>query len=155
MGSRPEEETMRLHGPVLVAPGTVIKADGPNTPEYPVAPFTAPTLSWFFWLDEDPKAGFVHPVKFITLDANDVSAGFEEAGCDKWHMHALSAEGIKIDGKGPMPDPQKTSCGYGLVIQPPYPLSGWGTEYRKQRPFPRNPRERTDGGKKQDTGWNV
>lgn len=42
-----------------------------------------------------------------------------DTGCSAWHLHALTSQGIFIDGHGPIPDPQPNGCGYGLVIQPP------------------------------------
>ena len=57
-------------------------------------------------------AGTVIPTTRIT--------GWHIAGpdeCPGWHMHADNPDGIRIDGHL-FPDPNKSGCGYGMVIQP-------------------------------------
>jgi hypothetical protein len=39
--------------------------------------------------------------------------------CPSAHLHATAPQGITIDGEGPFPDSNPTSCGYGVIVQCP------------------------------------
>ena len=60
-----EDETVRLHGPVLLPAGTVLSTNQPLS-----QPFTVASDSWFLWIDPFPLARFGHSSQFILLDAN-------------------------------------------------------------------------------------
>ena len=69
-GGRPEDETLRLHGPALLLPGTAVAPEIPNA-RGATAPIAVGRPSWFFWLDEAPAFAFSHPTRFILVDAGD------------------------------------------------------------------------------------
>jgi hypothetical protein len=64
------DETLQLHGPVLVDVGTRVAPARPESPFSPTTPMIIDKLAWFFWVDEHPYAQFVHPTRFVTLDAS-------------------------------------------------------------------------------------
>ena len=66
-----EDETLLLHGPVLLEAGTLVASGGPGSTFFPTTPFTTTKLMWLFWVDENPLALFAHPTRFVLLDASD------------------------------------------------------------------------------------
>ncbi len=65
------DETLQLHGPVLLAAGTqVAPAIVAERPEVP-GPRVAEKLSWLFWIDDAPLARFAHPVRYVLVDASE------------------------------------------------------------------------------------
>lgn len=54
----------RLHGPVLLEKGASIASEDERTP-----PIVIARTSWFFWIDDEPRAAFDHPARFVVLDA--------------------------------------------------------------------------------------
>lgn len=71
------DETLQLHGPVLVEAGTRVEAYGSADELFPSEPFTTARPSWLFWIDELPAAGFTHPTRFVVVDAADASPDLE------------------------------------------------------------------------------
>jgi hypothetical protein len=65
-----EDETFRVHGPVLLEPGTGITAAGPSSFLYPTVPVTTNKQAWCFWVDEFPSGKFAHPTRFVLIDAS-------------------------------------------------------------------------------------
>ena len=68
--------TVQVNGPLLLEAGSVVKAAGPDLPTYSVDRRT-----WFFWIDDQPAAGFEHPVRFMYVDAADPDPRLE-----KWRI---------------------------------------------------------------------
>ncbi len=64
-----EDETLRLHGPVLLQSGTKVFSAARQNSLYPMAALDVDRPAWFFWIDEHPEANFGHPTRFILLDA--------------------------------------------------------------------------------------
>jgi hypothetical protein len=71
------DETLKLHGPVLLPAGALVEAFGSADDLYPSEPFTTARASWLFWIDELPGAAFVHPTRFVVVDATDASPDLE------------------------------------------------------------------------------
>ncbi len=68
-----EDENLRLHGPFLAPAGTEILPAGEAPEPLQAFPIRAETLSWLFWVDDNPRARFAHPTRFVLLDAGDDS----------------------------------------------------------------------------------
>jgi hypothetical protein len=73
------DETLALHGPVLVPQGTTIDAALPRSVVFPGQPYTTGRLSYVLWIDDQPKFRFTHLTRFIVVDANDTSADLSKA----------------------------------------------------------------------------
>jgi hypothetical protein len=68
-----EDETLRLHGPVLLEAGTRVASAGEDSFFFPTMPFTTDKRTWLLWVDEEPSAMFAHPTRFILLNASDTT----------------------------------------------------------------------------------
>jgi uncharacterized protein (TIGR03437 family) len=73
-----EDENLRVHGPFLVPAGTEILPAGNAPAPNQAFPLRAENLSWFFWIDDDPRARFAHPTRYVLLDATDDSGAAAE-----------------------------------------------------------------------------
>jgi hypothetical protein len=75
-----EDETLRVYGPVLLEPGTLVASAGEESTFFPTAPFTTDKRMWLFWVDEIPLAMFAHTTRFVLLNASDTTPDlFSEA----------------------------------------------------------------------------
>lgn len=68
-----EDDTLRLHGPVLLPSGARVTGSVIDAQLYPAVSVTTERPTWFFWVDEVPTAGFEHPTRFVFLDATDAT----------------------------------------------------------------------------------
>lgn len=68
-----EDQTQRLHGPVLVEAGTEVASAGPSDFVFPTEPVVVDTTSWLFWIDDNATAEFAHATRFVVLAASDAA----------------------------------------------------------------------------------
>jgi uncharacterized protein (TIGR03437 family) len=68
-----EDENLRLHGPFYLPSGSRILAPFPSPAQVRNQPVVTDKASWLFWIDDNPMAGFAHPVRWVLLDAADTS----------------------------------------------------------------------------------
>jgi hypothetical protein len=54
----------------MLSGGDVVEPDLLDTPPYAGSTKTIQTPTWFFWIDDKPKAGFVHDCRFVYIDAS-------------------------------------------------------------------------------------
>ncbi|MBI1791911.1 MAG: hypothetical protein HYR60_30665 [Acidobacteria bacterium] len=73
-----DDESQRLHGPVLLPAGSTVKAAGQSSRLFPTTPATTERSSWLFWIDDNPLARFEHPTRFVILDAASGSSDFND-----------------------------------------------------------------------------
>ena len=74
-----EDETLRLHGPVLLSPGARVASAGGGSQLFPSQPTVTDRLTWLFWVDEYPGAGYQHPTRFVLIDASTAETDFADA----------------------------------------------------------------------------
>ena len=68
----PNKDILMIFGPQnVLLPGTVVEPYDTETEPFPGNPRTIQTKTWFFWIDDEPDAKFVHPTRFVFLEAND------------------------------------------------------------------------------------
>jgi len=65
-----EDQTLRIHGPVLLQPEASVVSGIHEDSRYSMDPITVEQSTWFFWIDEMPSAKFAHPTRFVLLDAS-------------------------------------------------------------------------------------
>jgi len=53
----------------LLPPGAQVSPKETGWPPFPGPGMTVSNASYFFWIDDEPAAGFQHPVRFVLLDA--------------------------------------------------------------------------------------
>lgn len=75
MSDAVEDGTISLHGPVLVEAGATLAPAGTSLLE--TAPLPITKQSWLFWIDDVPGGEFVHPTRFVLVDANDTTPTLE------------------------------------------------------------------------------
>jgi hypothetical protein len=68
-----DDETLRLHGPVLLPAGARVTGSAIDSQLYPAVSVMIERPTWFFWVDEVPAAAFEHPTRFVLLDATDAT----------------------------------------------------------------------------------
>src|SRR5260370_1407829 len=92
------DDTLALHGPVLVPPGTTIDAALPRSLVFPGQPYTTDRLSWVMWIDDQPHFRFTHLTRFLVVDANDTSADLSKAHItreESWPVLMLPNSGTR------------------------------------------------------------
>jgi hypothetical protein len=78
-------------------------------------PVCFPEVATYLRLDHD--LGSFTAGTLIALDRIQGGYVAEPDACPEQHLHAASPGGITIDGQGPFPDPDPTTCGYGVIVQ--------------------------------------
>jgi hypothetical protein len=68
-----DDETLRLHGPVLLPAGSLVTGSIVDSQLYGAVSVPTDRPTWFFWIDEVPAAAFEHPTRFVFLDATDAT----------------------------------------------------------------------------------
>lgn len=69
-----QDELLQLNGPFLLAAGAeALPANGSN-PHLFRQSVPAGNLTWFFWVDDAPQAGFEHRTRFVLVDATQPGA---------------------------------------------------------------------------------
>lgn len=74
-----------------------------------------PGAGTFVRLDQD--LGSFSAGTLIALDRIQGGNVAQPDACPEQHLHATSPGGIWIDEQGPFPDPDPTTCGYGVIVQ--------------------------------------
>ena len=70
--SSPNKDVLMAFGPQdVLLPGTVVVPFDTETEPFPGNPRTIQTETWFFWIDDEPDAKFVHPTRFVYIDTNN------------------------------------------------------------------------------------
>ena len=68
----PNKDTLVASGPQnRLPPGTVVEPHRPEATPYPASARTIQAPTWFFYIDDKPEYGFVHPTRFVYIDANN------------------------------------------------------------------------------------
>jgi uncharacterized protein (TIGR03437 family) len=70
-----EDESLRLHGPVLLPAGTQIFPIVPWESIDRTQPIVTEEANWFFWIDDEPLGRFAHGVRYVLVSASDDPAG--------------------------------------------------------------------------------
>lgn len=77
-------------------------------------PVCFPAAGTYVRLDQD--LGSFTAGTLIALDRIQGGHIAEPDACPNQHLHADSPGGITIDGQGPFPDPDPSTCGYGPIV---------------------------------------
>ena len=70
----------------MLAEGDVVEPAFLNTLPYAGSTKTIQTPTWFYWIDDEPDAGFVHSTRFVYIDAS--------------HSNPTVGDGIEIEIQG-------------------------------------------------------
>lgn len=81
----PQRQT--LHGPFLLDTGsTLLDAGGPTGGSKQGLARTMPAPRWFFWVDDDPQAGFGHTVRYVIVDPTQAFVDFTAKDTLEQHL---------------------------------------------------------------------
>lgn len=83
----PNKDELMAFGPQnMLQPGDVVRPRYIGSNPYPGQPKTMESLTWFFFIDDEVMARYVHPTRFVYIDAN--------------HPNPTVGDGISVDIQG-------------------------------------------------------